>query len=123
MLMQYKKCSVCKQLWNSSAFGKDKSRKDGLNAKCKACDRELAKAKSKLPYEKWYQRNYTLICLKRKQQRSIDYLLEMAKPPKLVTDPYPVSNIIKQHNQIWDHRVGKYIQIGKKNVQNKENML
>jgi hypothetical protein len=43
--MKMKKCTTCKETKELLEFGKDKSRSDGLNAKCKECDRSNHKAK------------------------------------------------------------------------------
>lgn len=37
-----KKCYTCKKLKELNEFNKNKSRKDGLQSKCKKCDRERA---------------------------------------------------------------------------------
>lgn len=42
-------CSRCEQLLNASAFNKDKSTRDGLQHKCRACQKEMRRD--------WYLRN------------------------------------------------------------------
>lgn len=42
MITKY--CWRCKETKDSSLFYKDKSKKDGLNGKCKKCDKECAKS-------------------------------------------------------------------------------
>ena len=37
--MTMKRCSGCKQEKPRTEFGKDQSRKDGLNYRCRECDR------------------------------------------------------------------------------------
>ena len=90
-----KKCTKCKQELDLLEFWKDKSQKDGLNVRCKACDRKYIKEKS--------PKNATLIALKRKEKKIMENLIKMGQPPK--------SNIIENASRIWDHRVGKYIPI------------
>lgn len=38
--MQHKKCYACEKIKPVEDFGKNRSRKDGLQAQCKQCDRE-----------------------------------------------------------------------------------
>jgi hypothetical protein len=38
-----KRCRLCKRELTGDAFSKDRSRKDGLNARCKRCDSECGK--------------------------------------------------------------------------------
>ena len=45
-----KRCTICKTELEESLFGKDKSRKDGLSAKCKPCAKSITqKRKDKNP--------------------------------------------------------------------------
>jgi hypothetical protein len=38
-----KRCCTCKQLLEVNLFGKDRSRADGLQARCKSCTRQIKK--------------------------------------------------------------------------------
>lgn len=44
-----KKCALCKEVLLIHNFGKDKSRRDGLNARCKECHRQFSR--------EWRKRN------------------------------------------------------------------
>lgn len=41
--MDRKKCTNCKEVKPIDAFGKDRSRRDGLNPKCKPCNVKRAR--------------------------------------------------------------------------------
>jgi hypothetical protein len=57
--VQTKKCSTCQEVQDIARFGKDKSRKDGLNAQCKTCHCKTSK--------KWEQDNPDKVAAKNKK--------------------------------------------------------
>ena len=55
-----KKCSVCKEIKDISEFNQDKTRKNGLNYKCKSCRKEYRQKNQKHIKEhdtQYYQKN------------------------------------------------------------------
>src|SRR6266702_1067521 len=66
-----KKCTRCKKEKLIECFGKDKSRKNGLNVYCKECVKEIrAKNKQniKIGNKKYYETNKDVISIKSKQR-------------------------------------------------------
>lgn len=62
MTLLNKRCSKCKEVKLISEFNKDKSTKDGLEGRCKICDREKVKS--------WRKRNLDKDSAKTSRRRS-----------------------------------------------------
>ena len=56
IMSELKKCTVCKDYKNKSLFGKDRTRGDGLNCKCKECQSAVGKTHYKKYKEKILKR-------------------------------------------------------------------
>jgi len=61
LIMEKKHCTICKEQKDLENFCKDKSRRDGYNAKCKSCAKNLDKVYRKNNPDKaieWYKKHY-----------------------------------------------------------------
>jgi hypothetical protein len=56
-----KRCGKCKIEKDESEFSRDKSRKDGLQCKCKRCDKEYSLIPENKERKNEYQKEYYLI--------------------------------------------------------------